>query len=535
MNDELLSFAPESETGPTKGISPWKVLIADDDEEVHVITKLALADYNFLGQPIEFLSAHNQRETINFLRSEPDIALVLLDVVMDQHNTGLEIVKFIRDTLSNPTIRIILRTGDPGSAPEREIITNYDINDYKEKTELSSTKLYTAVHTSIKNYCDIRTIKAGRAGLTKIIHDVSNLYSVDRHRSFIQTAIEQFANLVQANPDVILLKSHGPVDAAAFRVEGLGGGVKAIAGVGRFEQGTKEHANHLLSEEQLETILTSAAHKTIIVENGNLACSFASENLGTYILFFEGVGFLRNFDFSLVDIFLSHICQSMEAVALRNEITEAQNEIIHKLGEVVEFRSAETSAHVSRVSLICRLLGTSIGLPPDRVSEIAVAAVLHDIGKAVVPETILNKPAKLTEDEMREVMQHTVMGHKLLASSSRSVIVCASRIALEHHEKWDGTGYPNGKKATEISLDARIVALADVYDALRSKRSYKTAWDRLKTRNYIIEQAGSHFDPVIVEHFVEIESQVSLMYDDETSNYTYKLWSRQGLIDADEA
>src|SRR6056300_352221 len=151
MNDELLSFAPESETGPTKGISPWKVLIADDDEEVHVITKLALADYNFLGQPIEFLSAHNKRETINFLRSEPDIALVLLDVVMDQHNTGLEIVKFIRDTLSNPTIRIILRTGDPGSAPEREIITNYDINDYKEKTELSSTKLYTAVHTSIKN------------------------------------------------------------------------------------------------------------------------------------------------------------------------------------------------------------------------------------------------------------------------------------------------------------------------------------------------------------------------------------------------
>lgn len=529
MTEKLVTFAPESGAEESAFYKPWKVLIADDDEEVHTITKLALGDYRYLGQPIEFLDSYNKQETIKILRSNTDLALVLLDVVMDEPNSGLEIVKFIRETLGEFRTRIVLRTGEPGSAPEKEVVTKFDINDYKEKTELTATKLFTTVHTSIKNYCDLRTISASRAGFTQIIGEAANLYKLKEHRTFICTAIEQFVTLMQANPDVVLLKSNGGLDAAAFCMESSETNIKSIAGTGRFSNLPEEHGDRLLTESQINTVRTALLQNRTIFEDGSLACSFTSTSLGTFVLFFEGLGLLENFDHAVVNVFLSHICRAMENSNLQRELNETQEEIINKLGEVVEFRSAETSVHVARVSRITKILAMSLGWSADDIENISIAAVLHDLGKISVSDQILSKPGKLTVDEFEEIIRHTTDGYLLLKDSSRPVMQLAAKIALDHHEKWDGSGYPRGKKGSEIFMAARVVSVADVYDALRSERAYKDSWSRQDAYDYIVSNSGSHFDPLVVEHFIRQEHDINFLFSTNDATWKDLKWSRHGV------
>jgi response regulator RpfG family c-di-GMP phosphodiesterase len=536
MSENFLTFAPDHIEENDGVLKPWKVVIADDDEEIHKITKLALNDYRYLNQPIEFIDSYSKSETLNILRSHNDIALVLLDVVMDEPNSGLQIVKFIRETLREPMTRIILRTGEPGSAPEKEVVSKFDINDYKEKTELTATKLFTSVHTSIKNYCDIRTISASKQGFTKIISDAADLYQIKEYSAFVETAIAQFVNLMQANPDVVLLKSDGELNAAAFCLDHVKANIKSIAGTGRFSRLPQDHAESLLTAAQMETVLTASTQKKTIVERGSIACVFESEVLGTFVLFFEGLGILKNFDFSIVDVFLSHICRAMENSSLQRELNDTQIEIINKMGEVVEFRSAETPVHVSRVSQITKILATSMGWHEADVNKISLAAVLHDLGKISVKDSILAKPGKLDADEFKEITRHTVEGHALLKDSSHAVMSLAAKIALDHHEKWDGTGYPNGKHGLEIFPPARIVALADVYDALGSERAYKAKWNRQDAFHHIVTNKSIHFDPLVVEHFILKENEINLLFDQDTTNWRSLEWSRTGIklnVDSD--
>ena len=142
----------------------WKVLIVDDEEDVHNVTKLALSGFSYEGVGLSFLHAFTAAEAREILLNEEDIALAIVDVVMEEEHAGLELVNFIRNDLKNHIIRIVLRTGQPGQAPEREVLTEYDINDYKEKTELTSQKLYSTIFTSIRSYRDIKALDATRLG-----------------------------------------------------------------------------------------------------------------------------------------------------------------------------------------------------------------------------------------------------------------------------------------------------------------------------------------------------------------------------------
>ncbi|MEH0022090.1 MAG: ATP-binding protein [Desulfobacter sp.] len=154
LNDEPLSFADESAPGvvPSHQDKKFKLLIVDDENEIHVMTKLVLDDYQYEEYGLEFLSAFSGKEARAIIRDNPDIACCLLDVVMETKDAGLEVARFIREELKNTKIRIVLRTGQPGKAPEKEIILNYDINDYKEKTELTNQKLFTTITTALRSY-----------------------------------------------------------------------------------------------------------------------------------------------------------------------------------------------------------------------------------------------------------------------------------------------------------------------------------------------------------------------------------------------
>ncbi len=150
-------------------IKSWKILIADDELEMHTITKLVLNNVTFLGKPLEFISTYSGKQTREIIRENPDIALILLDVVMESSTSGLDIVKYIREELGNSLVRIIFRTGMPGNAPEREVINDYDINDYKEKTELTAAKLYTTVIAGLRNYRDLLITRQSERNTEKLM------------------------------------------------------------------------------------------------------------------------------------------------------------------------------------------------------------------------------------------------------------------------------------------------------------------------------------------------------------------------------
>ncbi len=157
-DDELVFFDDESAAVEKNELTPWKLLVVDDDPEIHEITQMVLEDFTYDSRPATIMNAYSGEEAKYIINQNQDIALILLDVVMENEDAGLELVEHIRNTINNKTVRIILRTGQPGQAPEREVIESYDINDYKEKTELTAQKLVTSVITSLRTYTGIITI-----------------------------------------------------------------------------------------------------------------------------------------------------------------------------------------------------------------------------------------------------------------------------------------------------------------------------------------------------------------------------------------
>ncbi|WP_286235431.1 HD domain-containing phosphohydrolase [Thalassotalea sediminis] len=194
----------------------------------------------------------------------------------------------------------------------------------------------------------------------------------------------------------------------------------------------------------------------------------------------------------------------LQAERLVLEIEEHQCEMIYILMEVMESTSDETGQHIRRVAETCKLLAQHVDYLSDTdVNTVFLASPMHDIGKIAIPKEILHKPGKLTDDEMTIMKTHAEKGYELLSHSKRRLTTAASIIAHEHHEKWDGTGYPRGLKGEEIHIYGRIVALADVFDALTHKRQYKDAWSVEDAVNYIKENSGKHFDPMLVDILIK--------------------------------
>jgi diguanylate cyclase (GGDEF)-like protein len=183
---------------------PWRVLIVDDDADVHSTTTFALGNLEVQGRPLEFLHAYSAAEARAVLEREPDLAVILLDVVMEQPDAGLHLVRHIRETLGRTDLRIILRTGQPGYAPEMEAISGYDINDYRTKSELTRTKLYTAVASAIRSYKQIRTLGAGRSGLEHILRASAELMALTGVRNFAHGVLRQLAALLDQQADGVL-------------------------------------------------------------------------------------------------------------------------------------------------------------------------------------------------------------------------------------------------------------------------------------------------------------------------------------------
>jgi response regulator RpfG family c-di-GMP phosphodiesterase len=192
-----------------------------------------------------------------------------------------------------------------------------------------------------------------------------------------------------------------------------------------------------------------------------------------------------------------------EVFSLHLKLEKIQQEIIYKMGEIAETRSKETGNHVKRVAYYSKLLAELYGLSLKEIEILFAASPMHDIGKVGISDSILNKPDKLTKEEFEIMKNHTLLGHNILKESEGEVFQAASIVAKEHHERFDGTGYPYGLKADEIHIYGRITAIADVFDALGHDRVYKKAWDIGEILNLFQKEKGKQFDPNLIELFFQ--------------------------------
>ncbi len=203
----------------------------------------------------------------------------------------------------------------------------------------------------------------------------------------------------------------------------------------------------------------------------------------------------------VISSFASEAAVAIHNAQLTEQLREAHLETVFRLGVAAEYRDKETANHIRRVSEYSRLLAQSLGVGEDKLELVYWAAAMHDVGKLGVPDSILHKPGKLTPEERRTMQYHTLVGAKILQGANSDILQAAQAVTLTHHEKYDGSGYPQGLSGKDIPLLGRVVALSDVFDALSSRRVYKPPFPEEKVWDILRKEKGAHFDPYLVQVF----------------------------------
>ncbi len=499
MTTDDLLFLPEDDFPPSEkdASNDWKILIVDDDPEVHTVTSLVLSHFEFSGKGLSFLSAFSGKEAIEILKANPDIALMFLDVVMESDDSGLKACKAVREELGNQFVRIILRTGQPGQAPERYVIDHYDINDYKEKTELTANKLYTTTMAALRSYRDLMRIDHNRQGLEKIIESSNAIVQNKSLNKFIEGVLIQITSILEFSQNAFYCSLPG---FAACKTEGT---FEVLSAVGKFEPYVNKDLFAIQDEKCLSLAQKAISGKESLFLNDRIVLYFATETGSEHVLYMEGNHPLDLFDIELIELFIANVAVAYDNIYLRKESEETQREIIFGLGELTEARSQEVGLHVKRMAEYCKLLATKAGLSESDSDVLYIASTMHDVGKLAIPDAILNKLGKLTPEEFDFIKKHSTFGYEMLKKSTRPVMQMAATMALQHHEKYDGTGYPSGLRGEDIHIAGRIGAIADVFDALGTDRIYKKAWPIEDILAYMKAERGKHFDPKLIDLLFE--------------------------------
>ncbi|MCY7295596.1 DUF3369 domain-containing protein [Alteromonas sp. a30] len=474
--------------------SPLKVLIIDDEPEVHRVTDLALKRFKFEGNSVEFLHAYSAKEAESVFEDNPDIALALVDVVMESDHAGLDLVHYVRTVLDNHTCRLVLRTGQPGQAPEHEVIEKYDINDYKEKTELTSQKLKTLLYSALRSHRDIKTIESHRKGLRQVIESTTSMLKPNSMNEFASAVLKEIMNILQIDSTALYCSTFGSHEDGVSQAK-----VLAVTGaLGSVLNGGME-----LLPDDVKRLFDQALRDRKSLHSDKGYVFYTQTDSGFENLLFIGLHeSLTDTQRELLEIYCIHVSLTYEILMKSEEIIDTQRELVYLLGDAVEMRSKETGAHVKRVSLVCYELAKLANLHEKEALELKRASPLHDLGKVAIPDGILHKPSKLNESEWEIMKSHAQVGYDILQKSARPILKKAAEISLTHHEKWDGSGYPQGLSGTDIPLSGRITAIADVFDALGSARCYKREWSREQIKSELTAQSGKHFDPDLVKLLV---------------------------------
>ena len=362
-NDDELVFEEDGLEEETESITPWKMMIVDDVEDIHHVTRMIFDDYEFDGRSIEFLSAYSGKEARELMVEHPDTAVILLDVVMETDHAGLEVVQYIREELKNKIVRIILRTGQPGEAPEKKVIIAYDINDYKTKEELTSNRLFSTVTSALRSYRDMTIIEKNRKGLEMIIHASSNLLILPSLKQFTAGVLTQLTSILGFEENSLLLQKS--TETCGFAATQERGNYKIIAGTGRYEKYLDQCITDLNDDGVRENIRQALEAKRSIFEETSVVCYFKTNNDIENILYLQSQQPVNTTDRNLIDIFLSNV-----AIAFDNLYHRENLEIL------VEERTFALEQEKETVARAHKLLAKYV---PPQLTERILADEIDDV------------------------------------------------------------------------------------------------------------------------------------------------------------
>lgn len=307
-DDETGGFVSEINSNP-----PWKVLIVDDDEGVHRMTRFVLSDINYASRPVEFVSCYSGQEARECLKKDHGICVILLDVVMETDDAGLRVVKYIREELENSVVRIILRTGQPGQAPEQEVIINYDINDYKSKSELTSDQLFTSLISALRSFNDIETIAKNRNGLERIIHSSTGVFELQTKENFVKGLLSQYATVLGLDAD--------DVDQfSGFTAIEQKGKIEIVAACGIFKHDAGKSIDEISDNANKEEIRKSIESQNHIFQNNVFCGYFVFNKRIPFFVYFEKSNRFEDWEKDLIGVFNSNVLVASANVYLNQEL-----------------------------------------------------------------------------------------------------------------------------------------------------------------------------------------------------------------------
>lgn len=511
MGDEIL-FMDEDNSATNiagKHDKNWKVLIVDDEREIHMVTTHVLKDFSFKNRGIDFFHAYSGKEAMSVLSQTPDIALIFLDVVMETDDAGLRFIEWVRKEVKNRFVRIVLRTGQPGLAPEKSVIINYDIDDYRSKTELTAVRLFTTTVAALRAYTIMMDQEDNRNALESLVKTSWSIGAIRNTSMVLEGIMPQIVSFMALGENSFF--------AEIKKIDGKTT-LPIIMGRGRFQDIGKDVSLELNIHEHeiIDKALVDGHH--IFEEQVVVGIVLHSDKENSRILFIESSDRIKSQDISVLKIFLASLDSAYKNMLLSYEVEEAhisqitmQKKLLDRLNNVIALRSKETAGHVRRVAECSVLLAEYSECDSNYIELMLIASPMHDIGKVGVPDSILLKPGKLTDDERVIINTHAAIGRDMFKGDDTPLINMARDIAGSHHEKWNGTGYPDGIKGDNIPLSGRITSICDVFDALLSVRPYKDALPVEKVIPILKDGHGTDFDPNLLDLFLEhIDEMVNI-------------------------
>ena len=546
----------------------WKVLVIDDEQEVHDVTELVLRNFEFEGKSLKLLHAYSATEGIRVFGEHEDIAVALVDVVMDGDDAGLRLVRHVRQSMGNHFVRIILRTGQPGLAPEREVISRYEINDYKAKTELSAQKLFSVMVSALRGYRDIKALDDTRKGLERMLETATALFRARTIPRFAEIALGKLVSLFNQERAILQDRQGGGVFIAQSsqlfsRGEVLAFiGSPAIASKGMHTILPRQVANIERSIQTISIAITTRYNEDFLIhitlgrqitqldhtlaELFRLKATLALEHLlvlqksqdaqrqainalARIVHDRSPPSFPRHADSSpesLESDAYNTLAESVSEIYIRHNMvgTAGVVDFLYQLttqAEIGTWGSAERAArHIIRIGRYAEFISQQAGLDREFCNAIKFAAGLHDIGNLFAPP-YLSSAWYLTDSiSCRIASEHTRSGKDFLMCSSKSalsppILHMAADIAMHHHETWAGSGYPNGLSGQAIPLAARIVAVADFFDthSYTQVDGEATSLSDKEIYELIAASSNYYFDPEIARVFLESYDELLSLRD----------------------
>jgi signal transduction histidine kinase/CheY-like chemotaxis protein len=324
--DDVLHLIDDSGTAPeTSSARKWKIAVIDDDAAVHEGTRFALSDYNLNGQTLEILSAYSAAEGRTLMRAHPDIAAVLLDVIMETDAAGLDLVEYIRNEIKNETVRIILRTGQPGQAPERRVIVQYDINDYKAKTELTADKLFTSLTAALRSYQQLERMVQTRRGLEIIIDAASTLYDFKSMQRLAEGVLTQIASLLNVDcAGILVLRDDGNAANDDFSV---------LAGSGCYSRFIGSAGSKSLDPDLRSMVEAAFRRRKHEFVDQRTVLYIRTGSGREVVVLLQAERQLSETDRSLVEIFGSRLSIAFDNVILYQQLNEANAQLEDRVAQ----------------------------------------------------------------------------------------------------------------------------------------------------------------------------------------------------------